>query len=171
MNVMDSFRVMTLIAGVDPSVQLRPATAEDLSAISTIQDASPQSAHWSPPGYLDLDCTVAVVNGSVAGFLVSRQTAPGEREILNIAVAPYQRRQGLARRLLELELANAPGATWFLEVRASNVPALNLYQQLGFSTVGRREAYYESPPEAAIVMRFFSCYCHDAQLAIGDPLP
>jgi [ribosomal protein S18]-alanine N-acetyltransferase len=154
----------------DP-VQIRRATAEDLAAISTIQAASPEAAQWNPQSYLDFDCRVAKIEGSVRGFLVSRQTAPGEREILNMAVAPYFRRQGIARRLLDLELSSARGATWFLEVRASNALALKLYQQLGFVPVGRREEYYENPPDAAIVMRFFSCYCHDAQLAIGDPLP
>jgi ribosomal-protein-alanine N-acetyltransferase len=159
----------------DP-VQVRPATAQDLAAISAIQAASPEAAQWNPQSYLDFshldfNCRVAMIEGSVRGFLVSRQTAPREREILNMAVAPYWRRQGIARRLLDLELSSAPGATWFLEVRASNALALKLYQQLGFVPVGRREAYYENPPDAAIVMRFFSCYCHDAQLAIGDPLP
>lgn len=154
-----------------PEIHLRPATRDDVASICAIQLASRETAQWDPQSLLDFDVMVAVLDGSVAGFLATRQTAPGEREILNLAVAPYWRRHGIARRLLELELSGAPGVTWFLEVRESNARALNLYQQLGFSPVGRREGYYDSPPEAAIVMRFFSCYCHDAQSAIGDRLP
>ncbi len=152
-------------------IHLRPASSEDVAGISAIQEVSPETAQWSPQSVLDFDCKVAVACGNVAGFLVSRPTAPGEREILNLAVAPYWRRRGIARQLLELELSASPGATWFLEVRESNAPARNLYQQLGFTPVGRRPGYYDNPPDAAIVMRFFSCYCHDAQSAIGDRRP
>jgi len=129
----------------------RQATRKDLSAIGLIQGAS----SWFPADYLDYDCRVAVVGHIVAGFVASRQTAPGEREILNIAVAPAQRRQGIARRLLEEELAGSPGA-WFLEVRESNTAAISLYETLGFQITGRRQDYYIDPIEAAIVMRFFS---------------
>jgi ribosomal-protein-alanine N-acetyltransferase len=92
---------------------------------------------------------------TTAGFLVSRATAPGEREILNLAVAPPQRRRGVAGRLLEQELGRGEGS-WFLEVRESNTPAIRLYQALGFRFAGRRERYYQNPPEAGIVMRFLS---------------
>jgi ribosomal-protein-alanine N-acetyltransferase len=90
---------------------------------------------------------------------------------LNLAVDPSFRRQGIARRLLDQVLGSAPGSEWFLEVRESNIAALNLYKELGFQLSGRREDYYRDPHEAAIVMRFFSWYCHDAQSAVGDRLP
>jgi ribosomal-protein-alanine N-acetyltransferase len=45
---------------------------------------------------------------------------------------------------------------WFLELRASNKKAINLYQSLGFQKVGIRNNYYAAPPESAIVMRIFS---------------
>jgi ribosomal protein S18 acetylase RimI-like enzyme len=151
------------------SLTIRRATHDDLAAISEIQAASPQAAGWDPSTYLDYNCRVAVVVGHVAGFLVSRRTAPDESEILNLAVDPYYRHRGIARRLLEQVLADS-GTTWFLEVRESNTPALNLYKGLRFYPAGRREDYYENPREAAIVMRFFSCYCHDAQSAVGDRL-
>ena len=113
---------------------------------------------------------VAEADSDVVGFLLTREVGPGEREILNLAVSQYYRRQGIARSLMEEELGRVKG-TWFLEVRASNSHAFNLYKQLGFITVGQRERYYQDPPEAAIVMRFVSCYCHGAQSAVGDRLP
>jgi ribosomal protein S18 acetylase RimI-like enzyme len=151
-------------------ISIRPVSRDDLSAIAAIQTASPEAARWDPERYLEQDCLVALVQGSVAGFLVSRQTAPGEREILNLAVDPSRRRCGIARRLLE-QVLMAPDTTWFLEVRESNLAARKLYEALGFQSSGRREEYYEHPPEAAIVMRFLSWYCHGAQSAVGDRLP
>jgi ribosomal-protein-alanine N-acetyltransferase len=132
-------------------VTIRRATDDDLPAIGLIQGAS----SWKPAAYLNYDCRVAIVDNLVAGFVVSRETAPGEREILNIAVAPARRRQGIAKRLLEAEIAGSCG-TWFLEVRESNSAAINLYKTLGFQPAGHRQDYYNDPTEAAIVMRFFS---------------
>ena len=136
-------------------VVLRAAAREDLAAIAEIQRSAPEASQWPAADYLDHDCTVAEEDGRVLAFLVTRHTAPGEREILNVAVEPAQRRRGLARRLLERELAGSSGE-WFLEVRASNVMARKLYESLGFHETGRRENYYHAPPEQAIVMRFFS---------------
>jgi [ribosomal protein S18]-alanine N-acetyltransferase len=130
---------------------IRKATPEDLAAIGTIQGPS----SWQPANYLDYDCRVAVVDGVVAGFLVSRQTGLGEREILNVAVAASYRRRGIARSLINEEFAAFRG-TWFLEVRESNTAAIELYRTLGFQQAGHREGYYNDPAEAAIVMRNYS---------------
>ncbi len=134
----------------DP-VTLRSATQADLPAIAAIQGGS----SWDPASYLNYDCSVAIANNHVVGFLVCRQTAPNEREILNIAVRPDQHRRGIARRLLDAELSSSRGPR-FLEVRESNTAAIKLYESLGFHPSGRRPEYYNAPPEAAIVMTFFS---------------
>lgn len=135
--------------------QLRPATGADIDQIWAIQSTAPEASQWHREDYLSFDCTVADENGRVAGFLVSRETVPGEREILNIAVNPEFRRLGVASELIRRELAQHPGEH-FLEVRESNAPARNLYHHLGFRDVGVRPGYYENPPEPGIVMRFFS---------------
>ena len=98
---------------------------------------------------------MAVDQDCITGFLVSRQTAPGEREVLNIAVDPAFRRRGIARELLKAELDRGPGQ-WFLEVRESNRAALNLYETFGFRSVGRRNGYYTDPAETGIVMKLIS---------------
>jgi [ribosomal protein S18]-alanine N-acetyltransferase len=134
---------------------IRAATGDDLAAIAAIQAASPEASQWDPAGYLEYDCLVAIEDDRVAGFLVSRQTAPGEREILNIAVEPSARLHGVARRLIAAELERAP-CQWFLEVRASNLAALNLYKACGFQVAGRRDSYYHEPPEPGIVMKLIS---------------
>ena len=141
------------------SIAVRPATREDLHAIAAIQAASPEASQWEPSEYLRYDCVVAIAEEKVAAFLVSRETAPGEREILNLAVDPPWRCRGMARQLLEGELSR-PKTHWFLEVRESNAAAQRFYESLGFRAAGRRENYYrslgEGSPEGAIVMTFFS---------------
>ena len=136
-------------------INIRLATPADLPAIGRIQAASPQASQWPPQNYLAHRCTVAELENLVAGFLVSRGTGPGEREILNLAVDPPARRKGLAKALLAYELHHSRGQ-WFLELRASNKKAINLYQSIGFKRVGTRNNYYSAPPESAIVMRIFS---------------
>jgi [ribosomal protein S18]-alanine N-acetyltransferase len=136
-------------------VTIRTARLADLAAIAAIQAASPEAAQWNPADYLKHDCLVADVNSCVAGFLVTREVGPGEREILNLAVDPAQRHTGTARGLLGDALARAKGA-WFLEVRASNTAAIRLYESAGFQRAGRRPDYYYEPADDAIVMRFYS---------------
>src|SRR5262249_33122289 len=106
------------------TVTIRIATEADLSEIGALQAASTEAAHWLPADHLIYECRVAVIDGRIAGFLTTRQTAPGEREILNLAVDPDRRRRGIARRLLQEELGRG---TWFLEVRESNIAAIQLY--------------------------------------------
>jgi ribosomal protein S18 acetylase RimI-like enzyme len=141
------------------TIEMRAATPADLSAITAIQNAAPDASHWESADYLDNDCLIAVDRsrgeGHVVGFLLSRQTAHDEREILNLAVDPAYRRQGIARRLLDAELVRGRN-TWYLEVRESNTPARNLYEDMGFQGVGTRAAYYHNPDETGIVMRIFS---------------
>jgi len=138
-------------------VTIRAATARDLAGIAAIQAVSPEAAQWDPAGYLDHDCRVAVTagTGQIAGFLVIRLVGPGEREILNLAVDPSERRSGIARGLLKGALAHARGR-WFLEVRASNAAAIGLYESAGFKRAGLRGEYYHDPAEDGIVMRFDS---------------
>lgn len=149
-------RQRALIRGLLPSrIRLRPAVAADLKQIAAIQDQAKEASQWLTHDYLAFDCHVAVQNGLVVGFVVSRRIAEGEREILNVAVHPDFRRSRIATELLQAELARWPG-THFLEVRESNLAARRLYEQLGFQLAGSRPSYYDDPPETGIVMRIYS---------------
>lgn len=119
-----------------------------MPAIAAIQEAAPEASQWRPQDYLGYTCLLA----DDAAFIVTRQLAPGESEILNLAVAPHARRTGLARALLA-HVLSAPGA-WFLEVRASNTAAIRLYESTGFRPLGTRPGYYRESSETAIVMRY-----------------
>jgi ribosomal-protein-alanine N-acetyltransferase len=134
----------------------RPGAAEDLAEIAAIQAACPEAAQWRPEDYLNFDFWVSIRDGRIAGFAVSRVTGPGERELLNLAVAPEFRRRAIGVELVRC-LQTEPGICVFLEVRESNYGARAFYKRLGFQEVGARAHYYNSPPESAIVMKFHSC--------------
>ncbi len=98
---------------------------------------------------------VAVDGNTVAGY-VGSQTVLGEADMMNIAVHPDYRRQGVAEALvtqLVAKLAARQAYSLALEVRASNEPAISLYQKLGFAQVGRRPNYYKNPKEDALILR------------------
>lgn len=78
-----------------------------------------------------------------------------EIHVNNFAVHPHSRRQGVGRALLAHVLAvadeiGAPQAT--LEVRASNIAAIALYEAAGFVHAGRRRDYYTHPVEDALIL-------------------
>ncbi|MBP1759067.1 MAG: rimI [Firmicutes bacterium] len=77
-----------------------------------------------------------------------------EGYIGNVAVNPAYRRQGIARRLVEVYCRFAQERLAFLtlEVRAGNQAAIALYEGLEFQEVGRRKHYYQEPVEDAIIM-------------------
>jgi ribosomal-protein-alanine N-acetyltransferase len=134
----------------------RPGAAKDLAEIAAIQAACPEAAQWQPEDYLGLDFRVSICEGRIAGFAVSRNTGPGERELLNLAVAPEFRRRGIGAELVR-SLQTEPAVCVFLEVRESNHGARAFYKDLGFQEVGIRHGYYHLSHESAIVMKFHSC--------------
>ena len=137
------------------SILIRSATAGDLDAIARIQAGAPEAAQWRPADYLLNNCIVAVLDGTVVGFLAARRNGPDQREILNLAVDTRHRGAGVATHLGRWQITTLPGE-YFLEVRESNEPARRMYGRLGFQEVGRRPNYYTEPAEGAIVMRFLS---------------
>ena len=91
----------------------------------------------------------------VAGY-VGSQSVLGESDMMNVAVAPEYRRQGIAQGLitaLSAELKKRGSQSLALEVRVSNVLAITLYEKLGFSQAGCRKNYYRSPKEDALILK------------------
>jgi len=98
---------------------------------------------------------VAVEGDLVVGY-VGSQSVMGEADMMNLAVLPAYRRQGIAEQLVlelvqHLHMQNVSCLT--LEVRQSNNAAISLYEKLGFKQVGCRPNYYSNPKEAALILR------------------
>jgi ribosomal-protein-alanine N-acetyltransferase len=98
---------------------------------------------------------IAVDGETVAGY-VGSQTVIDETDMMNVAVHPDYRRQGIAEKLVQElvdELKKRESRCLTLEVRASNVPAISLYEKLGFGQIGLRKNYYRNPKEDALILR------------------
>ena len=141
--------------------RLRSATADDSSELAVI-DALANPSPWRAEAFAEtLGRASGIVmlgeRGAIDGFVVY-SIAADECEILTIAVRPERWRNGTGRALLEEALRRASGREaqrCFLEVRASNRAARNLYLRCGFMVDGRRRAYYRDGaggPEDALLM-------------------
>ena len=98
---------------------------------------------------------VALDGDQLTGYIGS-QSVMGESDMMNVAVSPDYRRRGIGEALVNALAADlkAKGNTCLtLEVRASNAPAIALYEKLGFHQAGRRPNYYHNPKEDALILR------------------
>ncbi len=115
-------------------------------------------------------CWVAELDGRVVAMLVGWLIVD-ELHVATIATHPDFRRQGIGRDLLAhgLRAAKAEGAlTSFLEVRESNLTALEMYRKFGYVESGRREHYYNDNGEAAILMTLGSLAHFDTSIETKD---
>ena len=103
-----------------------------------------------------LSCWLVAVEGdSLAGYVGSQTVLDGS-DMMNIAVAPAHRRKGIAEALVVAlceHLRDRSSVCLLLEVRASNAPAISLYEKLNFVQIGRRKHYYRNPKEDALILR------------------
>ena len=135
-------------------------TAAHVNAVAALEKACFRDP-WSEKsvaGELDNPLSlwlVAMEGETLAGYIGS-QSVMGESDMMNVAVDPAFRRKGIAQALvssLVTELARAGNHSLALEVRASNAPAIALYEKLGFRQIGRRPNYYRNPREDALILR------------------
>ncbi len=150
---------------------IRPMTFDDVDAVAIVeQQVAPQP--WSRRLFADeftIDATarhwlVAALGGigsassrgdgdDIIGFAGAMLVAD-EAHVMNIAVDPRHRRQGVAGRLLArllLDVGDRGAVRATLEVRATNGAALALYQRFDFSPRGRRPGYYSDGSDALIL--------------------
>ena len=112
---------------------------------------------WSEKVYREtfaidgVEYVVAVDGNKITGAAGVRNIV-GTGEITNVMVLPGYRNRGIARKMLTelLERGRRLGADEFtLEVRTGNLPAIKLYESLGFVCEGIRPGYYRNPAEDA----------------------
>lgn len=138
-------------------VKLTQEYIAQLAAMETLCFSAP----WSENAFYSelknpLSCWIIALDGKTVAGYVGSQAVLGEADMMNLAVLPVYRRQGIGKRLVEVlteELRSNGVHCLTLEVRASNNPALGLYEKLGFIPVGRRPRYYTKPQEDALILR------------------
>lgn len=140
--------------------QILPMTAAHLPQVAALEKICFPADLWSLELFqAALDNPNASIllaegeDGSLLGYAVL-SVILDEGNLDNIAVAPAARRGGVADALLDVltGFGRENLAALMLEVRASNAPAIALYEKHGFAAVGRRKNYYDAPREDAILM-------------------
>jgi [ribosomal protein S18]-alanine N-acetyltransferase len=142
------------------NLYIRRMTLEDIPAVVELDQIS-FSLPWPERSFrFELTdnpasrCWVAEADGRVVGMIVTWLFVD-EAHIATIATHPEYRRQGIASKLLIYTLQSVvrEGAqSSFLEVRASNLAAQEMYRKFGYVEVGRRKGYYRDNNEDAILM-------------------
>jgi ribosomal-protein-alanine N-acetyltransferase len=139
------------------AASIRRLAYSDLPAVISIERRSFPTP-WSLAMFvLELSkpsgiCLAATEDDELLGYLVcSRYDQVWH--LMNVAVAPEQRRRGVARRLISKLVEEGGGKLPFtLEVRVSNHPAIAMYERLGFRSAGVRPRYYQDNGEDALIM-------------------
>jgi [ribosomal protein S18]-alanine N-acetyltransferase len=139
------------------SVTIRPLGYADLPQVIAIERRAFPTA-WSLGMFvLELSkpsgiCLAAIRDAKVVGYLICARYAD-VWHLMNIAVDPAVRGQGIGTALLEQMVSRAgEDAAYTLEVRPSNATAIALYERFGFRSAGTRRRYYHDTGEDAVIM-------------------
>ena len=142
-------------------LEIVPMEAAHIPQIAAIEREA-FSEPWSEQAFSDALSLnyayfyAACINGQVAGYC-GVYLAADEGEITNVATAGAYRRRHIAEQMLKtlINEAKTRGVVrLFLEVRASNAPAIRLYEKIGFQNCGVRRNFYKNPVEDALLMRY-----------------
>lgn len=143
-------------------IVIRDMTADDLNSVCRMEKLYFRSP-WSINSFLAelnapysnsyiLEKGSKIIGYAVAWFL------EGEFHLANFAIDEKFRKQGYGLDFVKqlLDLARRKNCQYaFLEVRESNIPAIKLYEKLGFKIVGKRKNYYQAENEDALLMSCF----------------
>jgi len=139
---------------------IRKAVLEDAAAMAAL-DAECFTAPWSRQAFeQELSVNeaafylIAAMGDEIVGY-AGLWAILDEGHITNIAVHPAHRRKGLGEMLLAelIRISEENGtASHTLEVRASNKPAIRLYEKFNFKVGGIRKEYYEDDREDALIL-------------------
>ncbi|HYL10986.1 MAG TPA: ribosomal protein S18-alanine N-acetyltransferase [Candidatus Acidoferrales bacterium] len=139
--------------------KIRRFQEDDAPPVFRLCSAIPELSPWPLSDFENVQDAgfegwIAETETRIVGFVITR-CASDELEILQLGTAPEFRRQGVASALLAAAFVAAASQgvrRAFLEVRASNAPAISLYQAAGFHLTGRRPNYYSAPAEDGLRM-------------------
>lgn len=139
---------------------VRPLLAADLDAVAAAEPVLFGSQAWSRSVYAeeiarpDRRYVAVDVDGELAGY--AGVALDPEWTVMTVGVLPHARRRGIAEALLDSLVTiarDAGGRELFLEVKARDGAAQQLYRNAGFHLVGLRRKYYQPEGADAVVMR------------------
>ena len=143
--------------------EVRKLSTQDVSEILLIQ-AESNLSYWSEESYkeeairADTLSFVAINKYETVGFIVARilqSESHNEVEIYNFGVLKKYQKLGVGSKLLQklfTKLGEKKSIIW-LEVRKSNIKALNFYEKYNFEKIGTRKNFFSNPTEDAILMK------------------
>jgi [ribosomal protein S18]-alanine N-acetyltransferase len=142
-------------------IEIRRLTQRDLEAIERIERRS-YPTPWSRSMFASELAKSSSISlgafdadgGELVGYLVISRYVDAWH-VMNVAVVPESRRQGIASALFErlFQVTSNDGRRGYtLEVRISNEAAIKLYERLGFQSRGVRRGYYTDNREDALIM-------------------
>lgn len=160
-----SVSTITIEHAIKKALSIHPLTLDHLSCVLSIEKRT-HLTPWNEVHFRDAingrQQVWGLFDGQVLlGYAVFSIIAK-EAELLLFVIDEVQQGAGLGKVLLQALIKHyqAYAETLFLEVRASNIPAISLYEKLGFNQVGERPNYYSTPwgREDALVYAF-DCRC------------
>lgn len=138
-------------------ISVRELAYADLPEVLSIERRS-FGGPWSPGMFVaemskaSTLALAAVLDGRVVAYIVMSRYDEAWH-LMNVAVAPENRRRHLATLLIQKAFARiGPDAPVTLEVRPSNRSAIALYDEIGFRSYGSRKGYYPDNGEDALIM-------------------
>ena len=141
------------------ALEIRGLQAKDLGAIEAIEQRA-YPTPWSRSMFASelakptSICLGAFEGVELIGYIINSRYVDAWH-VMNVAVDPDHRRQGIASLLLNrlFELTSGRSRRGYtLEVRVSNAGAIKLYEELGFRPRGVRRGYYTDNREDALIM-------------------
>lgn len=142
-------------------IYITKMTAEDIDDVFQIESEAYGEHHWAKSSFFD------EMNNNLAKYYCAK-TADGElvayagtwniideTHITTIAVKPAYMRRHIGEALIIKIIENCYSSKikyLTLEVRESNIPAIELYKKYGFQSLGTRKAYYQDNNESALIM-------------------
>lgn len=144
-----------------PFVEIVSAAWRDLAALRTLERVCFPKDAWpllDLIGVLSFPNVVrlkAVIHNEMVGFVAGDiRSSNGLAWIATIGVLPEYRRQGIATQLLKACEERLSKYTIRLSVREDNIPAITLYNKLGYKRVGMWPAYYQDGSDAIVLEKF-----------------
>lgn len=143
-------------------IVIKPLPLNDIELAAESEKNSLKDEGWSANAIretlsLNGHYFAAYINDTFAGH-IGLSAIAGEGYINNIVTLPDFRNLGVASALINtiIEFANKDNLEFLtLEVRESNLAAINLYKKHHFKECGKRKRFYSNPTEDAIIMTLY----------------